>query len=280
VVGSEDSHGRALWALGHAVFEPTRFVGAAMTLFEQALPAMHEVHSLRSCCFALLGLDGFLRRFSGATEARRMRALLAERVFERFGGSGADWPWPEDRLSYANGLIPHALIATGSRSGEQAMVDAGLRSLRWLMDAQTDPAGHFAPIGNEGWYERGGKAARFDQQPIEIQHMVDALTEAYQVTGSERWLEDARLCFDWFLGRNDLHQPVRDAATGGCRDGLRSRGVNQNQGAESTLALLQAQIRLRLVSRGPMTAKDSINPIRIVSPISAKSPAAISTSGR
>ena len=80
-MGSEDSHGRALWALGHAVFEPTRYVGAAMTLFERALPAMHGITPIRSCCFALLGLDGFLKRFSGATEARRMRALLAERVF-------------------------------------------------------------------------------------------------------------------------------------------------------------------------------------------------------
>ena len=160
------------------------------------------------------------------------------------------------------------------------MIDAGLHSLRWLMELQTDPDGHFVPIGNDGWYDRGGRRARFDQQPIEVQHMVDALTEAWQVTGDERWLNDARRCFDWFLGRNDLRQPVWDAATGGCRDGLSARGVNQNQGAESTLAFLHAMIRLRLVSRLPLAASAQSSPIRIVAPVSSKPPSAMSVSSR
>jgi hypothetical protein len=180
--------------------------------------------------------------------------------------AGPSWPWPEDRLSYANGIIPQALIAAGSRLERQPMVDAGLRSLRWLMDLQTDAEGHFVPIGNDGWYERGGKPARFDQQPIEVQHMVEALIEAWQVTGDKLWLDDARRCFDWFLGRNDLGQPVCDVATGGCRDGLSARGANQNQGAESTLAFLHSLVRLRQVSRVPAAISQSVGSIRVVPP--------------
>ena len=143
-----------------------------------------------------------------------------------------DWPWPEDTITYANGVIPHALVVSGRALERPEMVDAGIGSLRWLMDIQTDARGHFVPIGNDGWFARNGTPARFDQQPTEAQHMVDALLEVHQVTGEERWLEDARCCFEWFLGRNDLQQAIADDTTGACRDGLHRDGVNQNQGAE------------------------------------------------
>jgi hypothetical protein len=111
---------------------------------------------------------------------------------------------------------------------------------------QTDPKGHFVPIGNDGWFTRDGTHARFDQQPIEAQHMVDALLEAHHLTGERSWMDDARRAFEWFLGRNDLQQPIADLTTGGGRDGLSPDGVNQNQGAESTLAWLHALMRLHM----------------------------------
>jgi len=126
------------------------------------------------------------------------------------------------------------------------MVEAGVNSLRWLMDVQTDARGHFAPIGNDGWFVRDGAPARFDQQPTEAQHMMDALLEVHQLTGDQRWLEDARCCFEWFLGRNDLQQAIADDTTGACRDGLHADGVNQNQGAESTIAWLHAVMKFHL----------------------------------
>ncbi|HET7718280.1 MAG TPA: glycosyltransferase [Bauldia sp.] len=247
-VGSEDSHGRALWALGYAANESPRLSDAAAALFDRALPVMTEIQPLRAVSFALIGLDAFLRRYSGSTPARRARAQLAERLHAPFkAAQRADWPWPEDTLTYANGVLPHALIAAGSRLEDAEMLDTGLRALRWLLDIQIDPKGHFVPVGNAGWMTVDGHRARFDQQPIEAQHMVDAVLEAYRVTGDERWVEEARRCLDWFLGRNDLGQPVCDASTGGCRDGLHADGVNQNQGAESTLAWLHSLLRLHQV---------------------------------
>jgi hypothetical protein len=247
LIGSEDSHGRALWGLGHTVFDcrTKGMVGAATILFEQALPAVFDLTSIRSWAFALVGIDAFLRRFPGATDAKRARRELADRLFRRLQNHAApNWPWPEDTVTYANGVIPHALIAAGREIGRSDMVEAALKSLRWLVDVQTDAKGNFVPIGSNGWFKRGGVPARYDQQPIEAQHMVDALLEANQVTGDPSWLDDARRCYEWFLGRNDLQQPLVDSATGGCQDGLRADGINRNQGAESTLAWLHASLRL------------------------------------
>jgi glycosyltransferase involved in cell wall biosynthesis len=246
--GSEDSHGRALWALGFAAQESPRLSDASAALFDRALPVMADIAPLRAISFALIGLDAFLRRYNGATPARRARVELARRLHARFKAvRGAEWPWPEDALTYANAALPQALIASGSKLDDPEMVQAGLRSLRWLLDVQTDQKGHFVPVGNAGWMTADGHRARFDQQPIEVQHMVDALLEAHRVTGDDRWVEDARRCLGWFLGHNDLGQPVCDVATGGCRDGLHADGVNQNQGAESTLAWLHSLLRLHQV---------------------------------
>ena len=135
--------------------------------------------------------------------------------------------------------------------------------------------GIFVPIGNNGWFVRGSAPARFDQQPIEAQHMMDALLEVYQLTLEEPWLEDARRCFEWFLGRNDLQQAIADDTTGACRDGLNPDGVNQNQGAESTLAWLHASLRLTIAlaataSEDHTTADDLRRPAHPSSPATAR----------
>jgi hypothetical protein len=128
------------------------------------------------------------------------------------------------------------------------MLDAGLESLGWLADLQRADieGGHFVPIGSNGFYRRGGERARFDQQPIEAQAMVSACLEAYRITRDKSWRREARRAFEWFLGRNDLNLPIYDPKTGGCRDGLHPDRQNENQGAESTLAFLQALLELRI----------------------------------
>lgn len=253
-VGSEDSHGRALWALGQTVLDPPSqgMAAAAMALFDQALPRTAELTAARACAYAILGLDAYLERFGGATEVRRMHAQLCDRLRSLFDAGGAsDWPWPEPILTYANGLLAEALIVGGARHKDQALVDRGLAVLSWLTKLQLDPRGHLVPIGNRGWYERNGVQARFDQQPIEVQHMTSAHLAAYRATGEDKWLDEARRCLEWFLGRNDLRQPVCDHATGGCRDGLQAEGLNQNQGAESTLAWLDSLISLHIAAGEP-----------------------------
>ena len=129
-----------------------------------------------------------------------------------------------------------------------SMTDAALESLKWLADLQRagTSGGHFVPIGSNGFYRRGGERARFDQQPVEAQAMVSACLAAHRVTGDKNWHKEARRAFDWFLGRNDLNLPIYDPTTGGCRDGLHPDRPNENQGAESSLAFLQAVLELRL----------------------------------
>jgi hypothetical protein len=123
---------------------------------------------------------------------------------------------------------------------DPALLDLGLKSLRWLIKLQTSDSGSFRPIGSNGFYLRGGKRALFDQQPIEAQATVSACIEAYNATSDMFWVAEARRAFEWFLGRNDLGLALYDSTTGGCRDGLHIDRLSQNQGAESTLAFLLA----------------------------------------
>jgi hypothetical protein len=130
------------------------------------------------------------------------------------------------------------------------MVETALTSLSWLAEVQHAEGGHFVPIGNRGFYTKGGYRARFDQQPIEAHAMVSACLEAFRATGQDRWKSEAQLAFDWFVGRNDLHAAIYDPATGGSHDGLGPDNVNSNQGAESTLAFLLSLVEMRLAEAG------------------------------
>jgi hypothetical protein len=128
------------------------------------------------------------------------------------------------------------MILSGYWTSQGAVLDAGLQSLRWLVESQKAEAGHFAPIGCNGFWSRGSERARFDQQPLEAHAMISACIEAHALTLDEYWRRAARRCFEWFLGRNDLGQPLYDSSTGGCRDALHQDRLSQNLGAESSLA--------------------------------------------
>ncbi|MBI3853124.1 MAG: glycosyltransferase family 4 protein [Verrucomicrobia bacterium] len=248
--GSEDSHARALWALGLGVGRsPYRsFQVMAGQLFAQALPAVTEFSSPRAWAFILLGIHEYLQRLSGDRFASQIRDLLTTRLMELFDRTTQpDWPWFEDVLSYDNAKLAHALILTGNATGQKPVLERGLQTLRWLAEAQTAESGDFRPIGSNGFHQRGGNRATFDQQPIEAQAMVSASLEAYRVTAEGWWYEEAHRAFDWFLGWNDLGLEVYSSSTGGCRDALHVDRVNQNQGAESTLAFLLALAEMQLM---------------------------------
>jgi glycosyltransferase involved in cell wall biosynthesis len=259
-IGSEDSHARALWGLGYAaeLGLTTSVRAAAVNLYEMALKETVEFNYPRSWAFTLVGVHAYLRRFSGDSEARRIRETLAMKLFDKFEEhSDDDWPWPEDCLSYANGKLPHALLLGGQMMQREDLIKMGLRSLDWLLQLQTGREGVFSPIGNDGWFKRGGCKAAFDQQPIEAHAMLDACLEAHNVTGDDKWVSEARRCFNWFLGKNDLGEPLYDYQTGGCRDGLSPKGVNQNEGAESTLVWLLSLLALKSVQSAPEDAQIS-----------------------
>jgi glycosyltransferase involved in cell wall biosynthesis len=246
-IGSEDAHGRALWSLGKAVafLQNPGHLAMSTTLFNKALRAVEKFISPRAIAFSLVGMHAYLERFSGDSDVRRIRDILAEKLFDQFKGCATDaWPWLESALNYANGKLPHALLLSGHGMLKKDMLDMGLQSLKWLLKIQTED-GHFVPIGSNGWYEQGGPRARFDQQPIEANAMVEACVAAFNITRDKSWFDNAVLCFNWFLGHNDLNLPLYDPKTGGCRDGLMADGINQNEGAESSLAWLLSLMTLQ-----------------------------------
>ncbi len=174
----EDCHGRSMWGLGVtvALSKKEGRTAMAMNLFERALDGCEELRSPRAMALALLGCVSYGRRFKGDRDIRRTGELLAARLLEMNRKNALDeWPWIENKLTYDNGRIPQAMIAAGSAQGDDELVTCGIRSLEWLMSIQEDPDGHFVPIGNDGWYSRGGEKALYDQQPLEASAMIDGL---------------------------------------------------------------------------------------------------------
>ena len=256
--GSDDCHGRTLWALGTLLGRSNTpgLQSMAGRLFEQALPAILTTTSPRAWAFALIGIHEYLRRYDGDRRASQVREELAGRLLALYQANRSEpWRWFEQGLSYCNAALPHALLLCGQWIPNGTMSDAALESLAWLADIQRDKAngGHFVPIGSNGFYQRGGERARFDQQPVEAQAMVSACLEAHRITGDRSWYKEARRAFDWFLGGNDLSLPLYDPTTGGCRDGLHPDRPNENQGAESSLAFLQSLLELRLAENALST---------------------------
>ncbi|HTE52475.1 MAG TPA: glycosyltransferase family 4 protein [Kofleriaceae bacterium] len=252
-VGSEDSHGRGLWALGTVVgrsADPGRN-SLGGHLFQAALPVVPAFTSPRAWAYALLGIAEYLRAFQGDSNVQAMQKLLAERLLDLFRRSSlTDWPWFEDRVTYCNARLPHALLVSAESMRNQEMTAVGCKALEWLVSIQSSDEGYFVPIGSNGFFRRGESPARFDQQPVEACGTVSACLEAHRLTGDAEWGRRARRAFDWFLGQNQLQRPLYDASTGGCRDGLHADRANQNQGAESTLSFLLALLEMRVADRG------------------------------
>ena len=246
--GSEDSHGRALWALGAVIgraSDPGRY-SLASELFHGARPAITTFTSPRAWAYSLLGIDHYLRAFQGDSTVEVLRADMANRLLTLFQRSShKEWPWFEDRVTYCNARMSQALIVSGSRMNRADMISAGLRSLEWLVSLQLSGHSEFAPIGCNGFFPRGGSAATFDQQPVEACTIASACLDAYKVTRNDQWKRHAARAFDWFLGQNDLQQWLYDPSTGGCRDGLHADRTNRNQGAEATLSFLMTLCELR-----------------------------------
>ena len=249
--GSEDSHGRSLWALGTVLGQSKDHAlkGAAGHLFEIAVPAVTAFSSPRAWAFTLLGIEEYLHCFPGDREAQQMSAALATRLLGLYRvNQSPGWGWFEDVVAYSNARLPQAILIAGRRNSDEQMISVGLQSLSWLCETQRCAGkDHFVPIGSQGFYRKGGQRARFDQQPVEAGGAVSACLEAYRATGDDHWRKEAWSAFNWFLGDNDLQIALYDPITGGCRDGLHPERVNENQGAESTLAFLMAQFEMRLL---------------------------------
>ena len=272
-VGSEDSHGRAIWALG-TVLGRSRFKelrGVADRLIDWSLPTALKFKSPRAVAFTLLGIHEYLKTFSGDQRVSHARRVLANRLAKSYTRTRTDdWRWFEDILTYSNAKLPHALLLCGQSLSDDSMTQIGLESLEWLATIQRSDEGHFVPIGTNGHYPRGKARARFDQQPVEAHAMVSACVEAYHLTGDDQWHTEAQRAFEWFLGRNDLNLSIYNPRTGGCHDGLEPNGVNQNEGAESTLAFLMSLLEISALEslRPPAEAAAAGNGAALTEPTS------------
>ena len=258
---SEDSHGRALWALGTCIGRSRNegFSQMAAEIFEYALTSVSSFSSPRAWAFALIGAQEYQRRFPGDRSARNSMEVLSTKLMKLYDeNSSAEWKWFESVLSYCNAEIPRALIVSGRSLANEKMLGCGIESLNWLITVQTSSRGHLQPVGTDKIFERGNSKPVFDQQPIEAYSTVSACLEAYITTKDKRWYNEAEKAFQWFLGTNDLGIPLYDPVNGGCYDGLHVDRVNRNQGAESTIAFLLSLYEMTNITNIIETFKEPI----------------------
>lgn len=260
--GSQDSHGRAIWALGvatrWAMTDSMRAI--ASRLLVDALPVVRSFTAPRAGAFAIIGLSHYLQHYEGDTRVLRVRNALAEGLSKAFKDNATPhWPWLEDVVTYDNAKLPHALLLAGNAMNRADMVEQALASLEWLIDLQVDSTGTVSLIGNNGWLTRDGWRARFDQQPIEAMALVEACVDAWRITIEQKWLDRAKSVLGWFTGRNELGVCLVDSETGGCADGLHMSGPSLNQGAESTLAWLISALTLAEVERETVSEDEMLD---------------------
>ncbi|WP_026783042.1 glycosyltransferase [Pleomorphomonas koreensis] len=254
-IGSQDSHGRGLWALGRAV-AGTDDHGLklwATGLAERVIPASAELTSPRARAFATLGLVDWLSVYPGHRPARTLLDVFSTQLHDLLREQRRpDWLWFEPVLAYDNARLPEALIRAGRHLGRPEMVADGLAALGWLAGMQTGDGGHFRPVGTESFGRLYSRPLPFDQQPVDAWAMIDACLAAFEADGDTEWRRHAEAALDWYLGRNDLGLRLA-TADGGCYDGLQVDRVNLNQGAESILAFqfsVSAMRRLHRLAQG------------------------------
>ena len=250
--GSEDSHGRTLWALGECARKdasPSRRRWAA-ALFASALPIVKTFHSPRASAFTLLGLDAYCAAAPDDRQAGDIRRALADRLMSSLASvETPDWKWFEEGLAYDNARLSQALMVTGMATQTPGYVDAGLRSLRWLMTQQTASTGYFRPVGTASFGELRKSPRTFDQQPVEATATIAACLAAWRANGDAEWKSIATNVFAWFLGSNDLSLALVDVATGSCRDGLHPDRANENRGGEFVVCYLLGLAEIRQQAR-------------------------------
>jgi glycosyltransferase involved in cell wall biosynthesis len=253
--GSDDSFGRAIWALAATAVGPFQDLQAwARDLLDRMLGPMAQIAWPRSDAFTILGLSELCARDAGSTALREVLATKAARLAARLEGVDGDWRWFEVSLSYDNARLPEALIRAGEALGHPMLIADGITTLAWLCARQTSPEGLFRPVANLDFGRPRALDHVFDQQPLEAAATADACLAALEAGGGDGWAHEAERALAWFEGANDLGVTLLPPGGGGeCCDGLQRGGLNRNQGAESILAFQFAlcsvqRIRSRLSS--------------------------------
>ncbi len=242
---SEDAFGRTIWALGFLLAHSPNdsFFQIARHLFNLSFGRFQQLKSIRGIANTLMGISYFLARFPWDEGMVSVMTGLADKLVQAFEKeSSDDWHWFEPVLTYDNGLLPASLFCVYEKTGLEKYLKVANESMKFLEEV-TFKDDHIVLVGNEGWFPKGGKRARFTQQPVDAMAMVLMYEKAYLVSENKKeYLNKMFTSFMWFLGENDLHIPLFDYETKGCCDGLEKEGVNRNQGAESMLAYLLSHL--------------------------------------
>lgn len=246
--GSDDSFGRAVWALGYLQRFPPKdaYQQLAREMFTKAFPHFEKITSLRGVAFTIIGICHYLHRFPNDEGMKRVLRQITEKIVHQYElEKDGDWHWFEPKMTYANGMIPLSLLHSVEIIKDKKTLRAAQESMTFL-ERTVFREGVLSLVGNENWYDKGGTPSQFAQQPIDAMAMVLMNYQAYRVTKDPVYIQRMHAYFMWFLGENDLGIPLYDPETGGCFDSLESYGLNQNQGAESTLAYLISHLTILL----------------------------------
>ncbi|WP_010162044.1 glycosyltransferase family 4 protein [Sphingomonas sp. PAMC 26617] len=241
--GSEDSNGRALWALGVTArdAQSSKHRDWAVRMFDMTVSITMELGSPRAHGFAMLGAAAMLDAHPGHSQSKQILARYGDELCALLEvARRPEWEWFEIVLAYDNARLPEALIRAGMALDRPDFVKCGLATLDWIVGRQTSPEGRFRAVGSESFGRVYAEPLQFDQQPLEAQATIDACHAAYLASDDLRWVEEAGRAYRWYLGANDLDLPLATSQDGGCFDGLMPTGLNRNQGAESILALQMA----------------------------------------
>lgn len=239
-VGSEDSFGRTIWALGYVYANSPldAYRQLAISMFRKAIPNFHKLRSIRAIASSIIGSCYYLKVHASDNGMKQeLRNMVTKLISEFSQNQGENWSWFESLLAYDNGILPLALLHATEILKEKDVADTAFKAMNFLVE-HTFVSGHLSIIGNDTWYKKDQERSMFAQQPLDAQAMVLMFHQAFKLTGKTEYLDKLFICFKWFLGENDMNISLYNFETKGCADGFEKYGVNQNQGAESTLAYL------------------------------------------
>jgi hypothetical protein len=249
--GSEDCMGRTLWACGYCLNsklpEETKLL--SKEIFDKVFKWTTSFTSPRAKAYSIMGLFHYQKAYPKDKSVKLNIVALADQLTKQFEiESSENWEWFESYLTYSNARLPQSLFLAHEATGKNRYLQIAAKSMKFLINTQTINS-IFVPIGNRGWYRKGSVRAIYDQQSVEASCTTEAAIAAFRNTGEESYLQAAYDAFEWFLGRNLKNLMLYDAENGSCCDGITPHGLNQNRGAEATLAYLQARLNIEEIKK-------------------------------
>lgn len=244
-VNLEDSTGRAIWALGYLVslsyIMPEELTHKAESLIERCFVCSEITHSTRAMAFIIKGIYYYNRTVENETSLS-LATTLTNRLVQMYRHeSSPGWEWFESYLTYANSVLPEALLCAYSMTGNEEYRKIAKESMDFLMD-KTFVKDSIRVISNKSWKIKGEASERYGEQPIDVAYTIITLRKFHDIFKEKQYLDKMEIAFNWFLGNNHLQQVIYNPCTGGCFDGLEETNVNLNQGAESTVSYLMARL--------------------------------------